>query len=114
MPHFEFGSNLLEHLLLKSGFHHNTKIKDFPPEDAVKLGESLNFASDFIKTEKKCGVIVQKVENRPSADGEQQEFHTYIEFHPYLFQQYLDKNVLKFDDYLMNFILMKLILTKFN
>ena len=86
--------------MLKSGLHHNTKIKDFPPEDAVKLSESLNFASDFIKTEKKCGVIVQKVENRPSgADGEQQEFHTYIEFHPYLFQQYLDKNVLKFDDF---------------
>ena len=37
MPHFEFGPSLLEHLLLKSGFTQNTKVKDFPREAAERL-----------------------------------------------------------------------------
>ena len=100
MPHFEYGSNLLEHLLLTSGLNHTTKMKDFNKTDAGKIVDSLNSASQFLKTESRCGVIVQKVERRPNTDGEgDQEFCTYIEFHPYLFTQYQDKSVLRFDDF---------------
>ena len=100
MPHFEFGSHLLEHLLLRTGMSQSTKIKDFNRDDVPKLSESLNSSSDFLKTEVRCGIIVQKVEKIPSADeGEEKEFATYVEFHPYLFQQYQDRSVLKFDDF---------------
>ena len=99
MPHFEFGSNLLEHLLLKSDLHHNTKIKDFARDDVGRVCASLNSASDFLQSEAKRGIIVQKVENRPMPEGGEQEFSTYIEFHPYLFKQYEDKSVLQFDDF---------------
>ena len=101
MPHFEFGSHLLEHLLLRVGISLSTKIKDFNKDDSVpKLSESLNSASDFLKTELKCGLIVQKVERIPSAEeGQEKEFSTYIEFHPYLFQQYQDRSILQFDDF---------------
>ena len=96
MPHFEFGPSLLEHLLLRSGFTQNTKLRDFPREAAGKLSEALSAASDFVKAEPKSGVIVQKVEVRPSAESGQQEFRTHVEFHPYLFQQFQDKAVLRF------------------
>lgn len=100
MPHFEFGSHLLEHLLLRVGISLSTKIKDFNMNDVTTLSESLNSASDFLKTEVKCGIIVQKVEKIPSAEeGQEKEFSTYIEFHPYLFQQYQDRSILKFDDF---------------
>jgi len=69
MPHFEFGSNLLEHLLLKSDLHHNTKIKDFARDDVERVCSSLNSASDFLQSEAKRGIIVQKVENRPMPEG---------------------------------------------
>ena len=95
MPHFEFGPSLLEHLLLRSGFTQNTKIKDFPREAAGKLSETLSGASEFVKAELKSGIIVQKVEVRPSTEGGQQEFKTHLEFHPYLFQQHQDKAVLR-------------------
>ena len=100
MPHFEFGSHLLEHLLLRAGIILSMKIKDFNKDDVPKLSESLNSASDFLKTEAKCGIIVQKVETIPSAEeGERKEFATYIEFHPYLFQQYENRSFLKFEDF---------------
>ena len=96
MPHFEFGPSLLEHLLLKSGFSQNTKVKDFPKDAVDKLSEALSAASDFVKAETKSGIIVQKTEKRPSPDGAgEQEFLTHLEFHPYLFQQYLERAVLR-------------------
>ena len=97
MPHFEFGPSLLEHLLLKSGFTQNTKVKDFPPEAAERLSAALTGASDFVKAEPKSGIIVQKSEKRPRQDGSEEEFHTHVEFHPYLFQQYQEKTVLRSD-----------------
>ena len=97
MPHFEFGPSLLEHLLLKSGFTQNTKVKDFPLEAAEKLSSALTGASDFVKAELKSGIIVQKSEKRPRQDGSEEEFHTHLEFHPYLFQQYQEKTVLRSD-----------------
>ena len=100
MPHFEFGSHLLEHLLLRAGICQSTKVKDFNKDDVSKLSQSLNSASDFLKSEVKCGIIVQKVETIPSSEeGGQKEFASYIEFHPYFFQQYQDRSVVKFDDF---------------
>ena len=97
MPHFEFGPSLLEHLLLKSGFTQNTKVKDFPLEATERLSSALTGASDFVKAELKSGIIVQKSEKRPRQDGSEEEFHTHLEFHPYLFQQYQEKTVLRSD-----------------
>ena len=95
MPHFEFGPSLLEHLLLKSGFTQNTKVKDFPHEATERLSSALTGASDFVKAELKSGIIVQKSEKRPRQDGSEEEFHTHLEFHPYLFQQYQERTVLR-------------------
>lgn len=95
MPHFEFGPSLLEHLLLKSGFTQNTKVKDFPRDAAERLSEALSGASDFLRDEAKSGIIVQKSEKRPREDGSEEEFHTHLEFHPFLFQQYQEKTVLR-------------------
>ena len=95
MPHFEFGPSLLEHLLLTSGFTQNTKVKDFPLEAAGKLSDALIAASDFVKAEPKSGIIVQKSEKRPRPDGSEEEFHTHVEFHPYLFQQFQEKTLLR-------------------
>ena len=95
MPHFEFGPSLLEHLLLKSGFTQNTKLKDFPSEETGKLSETLRAASDFVKAEPKSGIIIQKTEKRPTQDGGSQEFNTHVEFHPYLFQQFQEKTLLR-------------------
>ena len=95
MPHFEFGPSLLEHLLLTSGFTQNTKVKDFPPEAAEKLSAALTGASDFVKSEAKSGIIVQKPEKRPRPDGTEEEFNTHLEFRPHLFQQFQQKPVLR-------------------
>ena len=104
MPHFEFGPSLLEHLLLTSGFTQNTKVKDFPREAAGKLSDALIAASDFVKAEPKSGIIVQKSEKRPRPDGSEEEFHTHVEFHPYLFQQFHEKAVLRYRSNNLNII----------
>merc|ERR1719348_126923 len=45
-------------------------------------------------------MIVQKVEKRKNVDGgDGEEFYSYVEFHPYLFKQFEDKPILKFDDF---------------
>lgn len=98
--HFEYGPNLLEHLLLKSEIAPNTKLKELNNDDKMKICECLNSAKDFLETEPKCGMIVQKVEKRKNVDGgDGEEFYSYVEFHPYLFKQFEDKPILKFDDF---------------
>jgi len=99
MPHFDYGPNLLEHLLLVAGFAQNTKIKDFNLENVSKLTEALNSASKFLAEEQRYGVIVKKVETRPVVDGKEEEFFTFVEFHPYFYKQYKDKHIEEFDTF---------------
>jgi len=99
MPHFDYGANLMEHLLIGAGFTQNTKVKDFNLENIPKLNEALNSASKFIAEEQKYGVIVQKMETRPLAEGGEEEFFTFLEFHPYLYQQYKEKHIVEFDTF---------------
>jgi len=99
MPHFDYGPNLLEHILLAAGFAQNTKIKDFNLENVSKLNEALNGASKFLTEEQKYGVIIQKVETRPVVDDKEEEFFTYVEFHPYLYKQYKEKHIVEFDTF---------------
>lgn len=99
MPHFDYGPNLLEHILLAAGFAQNTKIKDFNLENVSKLNEVLNGASKFLTEEQRYGVIIQKVETRPVVDGKEEEFFTYVEFHPYFYKQYKDKHIVEFDTF---------------
>jgi len=99
MPHFDYGPNLLEHLLLVAEFPQNTKVKDFQLENVSKLSDALNNANKFLADEQRYGVIVQKVENRPVVDGKEEEFFTFIEFHPYCYKQYKDKHIVEFDSF---------------
>jgi len=99
MPHFDYGPNLLEHLLLVAGLPQNTKIKDFNLDNISKLNEALNSASKFLSDEQRYGVIIQKVETRPIADGGEEEFFTFVEFHPYFYQQYKEKHIVEFDTF---------------
>lgn len=99
MPHFDYGPNLLEHIFLQSGFTQNSKVKDFKFDDISKLSEAINSASKFLTEEQRYGVIIQKVETRPIADGGEEEFMTYVEFHPYFYQQYKEKHIVEFDTF---------------
>jgi len=99
MPHFDYGPNLLEHILLAAGFAQNTKIKDFNLENVSKLNEALNGASKFLTEEQRYGVIIQKVETRPVVDDKEEEFFTYVEFHPYFYKQYKEKHIVEFDTF---------------
>lgn len=99
MPHFDYGPSLLEHLLLSEGLPANTKLRNFSMEEVDRLVERLNSAEQLVKDEQRLGVIVQKVETRPRPEGGEQEFFTFIEFHPYLFSQHADKSVVKFDSF---------------
>ena len=101
MPHFDYGPNLLEHLLLEAEFTQNTKVKDFQKENIPRLSDALNNASKFLADEQRYGVIVQKVESRPvvDGDGKEEEFFTFIEFHPYCYKQYKDKHIVEFDTF---------------
>ena len=45
MPHFDYGPNLLEHLLLEAEFTQNTKVKDFQMENIPRLSDALNLSA---------------------------------------------------------------------
>jgi len=77
----------------------SSKVKDFKLENVRKLAEALNGAGKFLTEEQRYGVIVQKVETRPVVDGKEEEFFTFIEFHPYCYKQYKDKHVVEFDSF---------------
>lgn len=100
MPHFDYGPNLLEHLLLQFGFAPNTKLKDFDIEgNIVKLSEALTGIDKFLQDTPSKGFIVQKVETRPLPEGGEEEFFTFQEFHPYLYNQYQGKSVVEIETF---------------
>ncbi len=93
--HFEYGPPFLEHLLLTEGVRPAAKIgKDFVLDDEMmteKLLRVFNGAENFVRENEPKGFIVQKSEMRPNAEGQQREFLSYAEFHPYLFEQHRDR-----------------------
>ena len=92
-PHFEFGPALLEHLLQLKGLAGNMKVgRDLDIEKhAGILLEVFNDAAQYVKDVEKKGYIIQKQEVKPSADGGEEEFLTYQEFHPFLLKQHENK-----------------------
>lgn len=94
-PHLEFGSSLIDHVLVKSGFAPNVKInKGFDPvQDLPKLMQALREADEMMESAKNGaskGYIIQKKESKSSQNGS--EFIlTNIEFHPFLFEQFKDQ-----------------------
>lgn len=92
-PLLEFGSVLIDHVLLKHGFTLGCKIgKDFNViEHMPNLILALEYGNDMMESAKKNvsqGYIVQKKLTKPTTDGEEDFIYTNIEFHPILFEQY--------------------------
>ncbi|XP_076659228.1 nuclear export mediator factor NEMF homolog Clbn isoform X1 [Halictus rubicundus] len=104
-PLLEFGSSLIDHVLLKHDFALGCKIgKDFNVKDHMpKLILALECASDMMEAARKNvsqGYIIQKKEAKPTTDDKEDFIYTNIEFHPVLFEQHKDfcyKEFLSFD-----------------
>ncbi|XP_076164522.1 nuclear export mediator factor NEMF homolog Clbn [Ptiloglossa arizonensis] len=94
-PLLEFGSTVIDHVLLTHGFTLGCKIgKDFNVvEDMPKLIEALECANKMMnsaKTNISPGYIIQKKEVKPTTDGTDDFIYTNIEFHPFLSEQHKD------------------------
>ncbi|XP_014480395.1 PREDICTED: nuclear export mediator factor NEMF homolog [Dinoponera quadriceps] len=103
-PLLEFGSAVIDHVLLKSGFALGCKIgKDFNvAEDMPKLILALEEANNIVDHAKKNtskGYIIQKKEKKPTQDGKEDFIFANIEFHPLLFEQYKDQPYKEFDSF---------------
>ncbi|KAF6212306.1 hypothetical protein GE061_012828 [Apolygus lucorum] len=86
LPFVDYGSHLLEHALIKSGFTKNSKIgSDFGEDKLEQLANSLSEADEIFKkvaTVTNKGYIITKHEKRV----DQEELVAYLEFHPVLFK----------------------------
>ncbi|EFN86238.1 nuclear export mediator factor NEMF homolog isoform X1 [Harpegnathos saltator] len=103
-PILEFGSAVIDHVLLKATFALGCKIsKDFNiTEDMPKLILALEDANNIMDNAKKSaskGYIIQKKEARPTQDGKEEFIFANIEFHPLLFEQYKDQPYKEFDSF---------------
>ncbi|KAG7203097.1 hypothetical protein KM043_010219 [Ampulex compressa] len=103
-PILEFGSAVIDHVLLKSGLPIGCKVgKDFDPaEDMPKLILALEHANEIVasaKTNVSNGYIIQKKEVKPTPDGKEDFIYANIEFHPMLFEQYKDQQYKEFSSF---------------
>ncbi|CAL7949854.1 unnamed protein product [Xylocopa violacea] len=103
-PLLEFGSAVIDHVLLKYGFALGCKIgKDFNVlEHLPKLIQALECANEMMDTAKKNvskGYIIQKRESKPTADNKEDFIYANIEFHPFLFEQYKNCPYKEFDSF---------------
>lgn len=103
-PLLEFGSAVIDHVLLKAGFALGCKIgKDFNiTEDMPKLILALEDANNIVDHAKKNvskGYIIQKKEAKPTQDGKEDFIFANIEFHPLLFEQYKDMPYKEFNSF---------------
>lgn len=102
-PLLEFGSAVIDHVLLKAGFTLGCKIgKDFNiATDMPKLILALEDANNIVNHARKNiskGYIIQKKESKPAQNGEDFIFAN-IEFHPLLFEQFKDQPYKEFDSF---------------
>ncbi|OXU30326.1 hypothetical protein TSAR_014923 [Trichomalopsis sarcophagae] len=91
-PHLEVGAAVIDHVLLEVGFQLGCKIgKEFDvAKDVDKLYSALESAEKMLNNAKKDvskGYIIQKKEEKPIKDGEEEFMYANIEFHPFLFEQ---------------------------
>ncbi|KYN21553.1 Serologically defined colon cancer antigen 1 like protein [Trachymyrmex cornetzi] len=103
-PLLEFGSAVIDHVLLKAGFNLGCKIgKDFHiTEDMPKLIlalEDANNMMDYAKKNVSKGYIIQKKESKLTQDGKEDFIFANIEFHPFLFEQYNNQPYKEFDSF---------------
>ena len=94
---------------MSNGLPGNLKIgKDFQPDDQEKIAaiaKVFESAQDFLNqvqsAENKKGYVIQKRETRPSPENPsaEEEFFTYLEFHPILLKQHENKPYLTFDTF---------------
>lgn len=103
-PILEFGSAVIDHVLLKAGFTLGCKIgKDFNiVEDMPKLILALENANDIVGHARKNiskGYIIQKKESKPNQDGKEDFIFANVEFHPLLFEQFKDQPYKEFDSF---------------
>ncbi|CAK9822472.1 Ribosome quality control complex subunit NEMF homolog [Anthophora retusa] len=101
-PLLEFGSAVIDHVLLKHGFTLGCKIgKDFNvAEHMSKLILALECADQMMDSARKNvskGYIIQKKEIKPTTDGREDFIYTNVEFHPFLFEQYKDSPYKEFE-----------------
>ncbi|CAK9808303.1 Ribosome quality control complex subunit NEMF homolog [Anthophora plagiata] len=101
-PLLEFGSAVIDHVLLKHGFTLGCKIgKDFNvAEHMPKLILALECADQMMDSARKNvskGYIIQKKELKPTTDGKEDFIYTNVEFHPFLFEQYKDSPYKEFE-----------------
>ncbi|KZC06563.1 Nuclear export mediator factor NEMF like protein [Dufourea novaeangliae] len=92
-PLLEFGSSLIDHVLLKHAFTLGCRIgNDFNVMDHMpKLILALECANEMMESATKNvsqGYIIQKKETKPTTDGKEDFIYTNIEFHPFLFEQH--------------------------
>ncbi|XP_018400940.1 PREDICTED: nuclear export mediator factor NEMF homolog isoform X1 [Cyphomyrmex costatus] len=103
-PLLEFGSAVIDHVLLKAGFNLGCKIgKDFHiTEDIPKLIlalEEANNMMDYAKKNVSKGYIIQKKESKVTQDGKEDFIFANIEFHPFLFEQYNNQPYKEFNSF---------------
>ncbi|XP_029046457.2 nuclear export mediator factor NEMF homolog [Osmia bicornis bicornis] len=103
-PLLEFGSAVIDHVLLKHGFTVGCKIgKDFNiVEHMPNLISALNCADemmDFARKNVSKGYIIQKKESKLTPDGKEDFIYANIEFHPFLFEQHKDFPFKEFDSF---------------
>merc|ERR1719402_527414 len=67
--------------------------------DLNKLVTAMGMASEFAVKGDRKGFVIMKEETRPSVDGKDEVFHTYQEFHPFLFKQFCEKPFKDFDNF---------------
>ena len=94
---------------MSNGLPGNLKIgKDFQPDDQEKIAaiakvfeSAQDFLSQVQSAENKKGYVIQKRETRPSPENPsaEEEFFTYLEFHPILLKQHENKPYLTFNTF---------------
>ncbi|XP_011315460.1 nuclear export mediator factor NEMF homolog [Fopius arisanus] len=103
-PLVQFGSALINHVLLQSGFEFNCKIgKNFSLEkDFDRVMEALKLADEILSSARKSpskGFIIQKKESKPLQEGNEDFMMTNIDFHPLLFNQYKNQHFKEFESF---------------
>jgi len=88
VSHFELGPPFLEHLLLNAGLKPTAKVNSLDKDKVAEEVAKLFYDSQSqLDKHSPAGFIVQKKQLRPRADGSEEEFISYSEFHPYALKQ---------------------------
>ncbi|XP_063831229.1 ribosome quality control complex subunit NEMF homolog [Ostrinia nubilalis] len=108
-PNLEYGSAIIDHVLLENGLTGNMKVSTdpnkgfFAERDLGKLATALKQAEkllDAAKIEVSKGYIIQKKEERPSPEGEAPTFLlTNQEFHPLVFSQHRSQPIAEYETF---------------